>query len=353
VRVSAEGLLWWVRNGPTPAPLVTTGDPARPTGGVLDDPSTRVLFGDPGFDYGVSPGARFTVSVFDRLGIFGAEASAFFLTERRSTFRAASSPTGDPRLVLPFFDVSTNVERGVIIANPGTIAGSVDVTSSTLLWGAELNGLFNVIPDGRGLPSLTLIAGLRYLNLDEDLQIRARSSFLTVSANFLGQDQFDTRNQFFGGQVGTRLGYRCGCLSAELTGLVAVGATDQETRISGFGTFSGVNAASPGTFPGFVFTQPTNLGTFRQQDFSIVPQLQAKFGLDLWKHTRATFGYDLLLWTNVARPGSQMDRSINLTQAAPDLGGTGVLSGPARPTPLSNPTNFWAHGFNFGLELHW
>ena len=51
-------------------------------------------------------------------------------------------------------------------------------------------------------------------------------------------------------------------------------------------------------------------------------------------------------FVDVLRPGDQIDRTINPTQAA-----GGVLVGPPRPAPLFNTTDFWAHGVNAGLEL--
>jgi hypothetical protein len=111
--------------------------------------------------------------------------------------------------------------------------------------------------------------------------------------------------------------------------------------------------ATPGTFPGFVFTQPSNIGSFGSRDFSVIPQAQFKLGMDLLARVRATVGYDFMYWTDVARPGSQIDRVVNFSQGAPVFGGAGTLVGPARPAPLNGRSDFWAHGVNFGLEYRW
>ena len=66
---------------------------------------------------------------------------------------------------------------------------------------------------------------------------------------------------------------------------------------------------------------------------------------------RCFVGYDVMWWGQVVRPGSQIDRNVNLTQSTV-LGTTnGVVSGPASPTPLFNRTDFWAQGVTFGMEL--
>src|SRR4051812_9585068 len=42
-RVSAgvDYLVWWIKDGPAPHPLVTTGDPANPLAGTIGQPDTR------------------------------------------------------------------------------------------------------------------------------------------------------------------------------------------------------------------------------------------------------------------------------------------------------------------------
>ena len=58
---------------------------------------------------------------------------------------------------------------------------------------------------------------------------------------------------------------------------------------------------------------------------------------------------NFLFLSNVARPGNQIDRTVNTTQ----LFGTPPVVGPARPAPLFNQSDFWAQGVNVGLEFHW
>jgi hypothetical protein len=58
-----------------------------------------------------------------------------------------------------------------------------------------------------------------------------------------------------------------------------------------------------------------------------------------------------MYWSQVVRPGSQIDRNINLSQSV-ILGNTnGILTGPASPMPLFNRTDFWAQGLSVGFEL--
>ena len=61
-------------------------------------------------------------------------------------------------------------------------------------------------------------------------------------------------------------------------------------------------------------------------------------------------GYSFLYLSSVARPGDQIDRSVNPT-LIPTNPSFGVPFGPPRPAPIFNHTDFHAHGVNLGLGL--
>src|ERR1019366_5244255 len=64
------------------------------------------------------------------------------------------------------------------------------------------------------------------------------------------------------------------------------------------------------TTAGDLFTNPNNIGNFETSSFSVVPQLEIKLGYDITRNLRATIGYDAMLWTNVERPGNQINHVI-------------------------------------------
>ena len=66
--------------------------------------------------------------------------------------------------------------------SPGT-PGGVHITSESQLWGAELNGLVNL--SGGGSFSLDLLAGFRYLDLDENLKL-AYGAEVEVNGKLVG-----------------------------------------------------------------------------------------------------------------------------------------------------------------------
>src|SRR5262245_42294317 len=89
----AEYLLWWIKDGPAPVPLVT----ANNTGGfpVLGIAGTNVIYGGSPIDFNTFSGGRFTVgSWIDNDETLGIEANLFFLGQRSSRFFAGSDGTG-------------------------------------------------------------------------------------------------------------------------------------------------------------------------------------------------------------------------------------------------------------------
>jgi hypothetical protein len=68
--------------------------------------------------------------------------------------------------------------------------------------------------------------------------------------------------------------------------------------------------------------------------------------MSLTQHIRAYVGYTFLCWTDVVRPGNQIDLALNPSQIP-----TGTLTGPARPTFTRHESDVWVQGVNLGLEF--
>src|SRR5262249_39724063 len=107
------------------------------------------------------------------------------------------------------------------------------------------------------------------------------------------------------------------------------------------------------TQSGGLLALPTNMGGHTRTVFSVVPELGLNLGYQLTDHIRIFAGYTVLYWTHVARPGQQIDRTINSNQL-PTIAGPGSLGGgPPRPMLSIRDTAFWAQGVNLGAELTW
>jgi hypothetical protein len=341
-----EYLLWWVKNTPLPQ-LVTTGSAADAFPGALGQPGTRVLYGGSG-DFGANSGGRFTLgSWLDCERTIGLEASGFWLAQRSAGFSAASDPTGNPSLYVPVFRADLGREGVYRVADPVVrFNGGVAVNSQMQLWGAEANGVFNVVR-GNGV-SIDLLGGFRYADLTESLNVDANPFNFLNQVSDVSHDRFATRNQFYGGQVGARAEFQFGRLTFEVAGKLALGDNHEAVEIRGSTTEAGTGSPNPGTFPGGILAQPTNSGVSTRNQLTVVPEGQLKVGYQISSQLRATLGYDMLYWNQTVRPDSQIDRNVNPTQS---LGAP--LVGPAAPAAQFNRTDFWAQGVSFGLEFRY
>lgn len=357
-RIWARGeyLLWWVKDAPLPLPLVTTGNPnvgfpSVNSAGAIGQPGTQVLYGNSGANFGAFSGARLALGGWiDPSNLLGLEASGFLLATRSSTFSAGSNAAGSPPLYIPAYNVVAGAERALAVSDPlRGFSGDVSATSTLQLWGSELNGVFNVWR--RPGLEVNLLGGFRYANLTENFDLNNTTNDLIFLNTDVLHDHFGTSNNFYGGQIGARVSAQLNRLSLDLTAKLALGVTHETVNIQGDITQFGPGAFSPGTFPGGLFTQPTNIGQRSANEFSVLPAVELKIGYQLTQRLRATVGYDFMYWTDVVRPGNQIDRNINQSQS-PIFGG-GTLVGQAAPLPFFNRSDFWAQGVSFGLELRY
>jgi hypothetical protein len=130
-----------------------------------------------------------------------------------------------------------------------------------------------------------------------------------------------------------------------------MGVSVERAGIDGWSNFSSSQAQN-GMVGSGQLALPSNIGSFGQNRFAVVPETGINFGYALTRHIRLTFGYTLLYWSSVFRAGDQIDRGVNPTELAA-LVGQGTLTGPARPNFTFHNTDFWAQGLNFGLQFRY
>lgn len=359
---SADYLGAWFRRGPLSVPLVTAGSPEDASPGALGQPGTSVLFGGRGLEYGQLHGVRAEVGIWlDQENYFSLDVGGFYLFPTEIQYRAQSDPNGSPLLTRPVVNAITGTEQAFFVAFPDTASGGIVVDSRSELFGAEINGRCHALW-GRRVHSEALI-GFRYLRLEERLRIQDRLVPLSDDVlTFLGDpvgtsdslsdtDQFGAVNQFYGIQLGGRLRWEHERFYVDIFSKTGLGVSDQQVRISGTTSLTtpggGVQSA-----PGGILALPTNSGEHNRHVFSVVPEVGVSFGVDVHRNLRVKAGYSFLLWTNVIRPGSHVDRVVNPALVPSDpLFGEG--SGPGRPTFSFDSQVFWAHVFNVGLEFHY
>jgi hypothetical protein len=351
--VSAEYLLWWIKDSRLP-PLITAGTPA--SAGVLGVPGTTTIFGDSEFRHEDFSGGRFNAGFWlDCEHLCGLEGGFFFLGSRSDNFCVAGSGApGSPVIARPVFDVLANRENAELVAFPGQLAGTVCVTSNSRLWGANIDVIHNLCCGC--CYRVDLIAGFRYLELDEGLTITENLTILPGvpaigGSTFFVEDDFGAHNRFYGGEVGARGEYRWNKVFADVLGKVALGSTHEVVDINGTTVITPPGGPAS-TFHGGLLAQPSNIGHFHRDQFAVVPEVGINVGYQVTNHFRAFVGYTFLYWSNVVRPEDQIDRAVNLSQL-PSSAGPGTLVGPARPAPLFRDTDFWAQGISFGLEFRY
>lgn len=358
-----EYLLWWVRRANVPVLATTAPDPTNPADpnanfGFLGRPGTAVLLGPGGFGSTARNGLRIRGGAWLENGC-GIDGSFFFLGERTNTFDVASPLF--PVITRPFFAPNVNPQTGQVIGEFGEVVagggtqGRLQVEQTSRLWGADLN--FRSCINRTCVARAEWFAGYRHLNLREELKI---SEFLVAGPNdapqppgtrIFVQDDFQTHNRFHGGQIGFAVGRRWGRLDADARVSVALGVTAQDLDITGSQQVLRPGQATPTAFTGGLLAVGPNLGSFSNDEFSVVPEVTFNVGYLVTPTVRAYVGYNFLYWTNVIRPGDQIDRVVDLTFVpnSPPV----PFSGLNRPQPLFRQTDFWAQGLQFGIELRW
>jgi hypothetical protein len=399
--VDADYLLWWVNHGPAPTLLTTAPNnginPNGLTGGILGQPGTQTLFDGHQLGYGSFSGFQGKVGVgLGDDGFWSLELGGFYLPKQSIDYVRSSNGNGVPLLTIPFTDASTGLNQSLDVSSQTInhqpdLNGSIAIHSDLQVWGYELNLIAHSIrTEDR---SVDLWLGFRSLTMDENLSINqtvtpAQNGDITIQYPTVGLgqnnyfaaaanapvfvvDHFRTRNDFYGGQAGTRFSWNFAGFTADLTAKVAVGATHQQASIDGSTTATMVvaNPAMPQIAPqslttqGGTFALANNIGNYSQNQFSVVPEIGLNLKYAVTPRITLQVGYSATYWSNVARPGDQIDPVLNSkliptggliatnTNGVPGAFLPGQEQG--RPYFVFHDSAFWAQGLNFGVEFRY
>lgn len=353
----------WLFSQPSPMsiPYMTTGPRTDSTtvlgNGVLGRTGTAIYFPTNDVTYGTFSAMRLLAGAWlDEDNTLGLE-SSFLLTERRTYGYSAhgddttrffptipfSLPNGTPTSLL---NQQLNAP-----ANPGAlIPASMDLAylGSQQLFGQEINLVANV---GRTpCHAADLIAGFRWVQMNESMMLGMTSvnDVDGVFATINGVDAVAANNNFFGGQIGGRIREKFGRLSLESTVKIALGSTRQSIDINGYRVVQGPAGITNFSQPGFVFTQPTNIGQYVVNRFAVLPEVGAKVGYDLADWCSFSIGYNFLYLSSVARANNQFDN-----RTRPNVSYSPQTYTADRPEFLKENTGFWMQGVSLGLEFRY
>jgi len=218
---------------------------------------------------------------------------------------------------------------------------------------AELNGLMTLPFDC--CVNMALLGGFRYWNFNESLTFTTNSPYLHLPDDvFITTDKFDVQNNFYGGQLGVVMDYKCNCFDINMKAKIALGANCGQVDIHGslltneFNPVEGVGAAE--TYTGGFFALPTNIGNHKKTYFSVIPEININFGYQIMDCLRLQVGYTFLYVSNVLWAGKQIDPNLNPTQMpAYEYVPSPALAGEATPEVLMHTDDFWTQGVNVGL----
>ncbi len=196
---------------------------------------------------------------------------------------------------------------------------------------------------------LDLLLGYRYMRLDDSLRIEEDLTSLrdNVLSEFELYDSFETENRFSGLELGLAWEAHRGPWSLELLSLFLLGNNRRVVTIDGRTTSSvqGVSFSDPGG----LLALSSNMGHYQDDEFVVIPELNATLGYAIAPNLRLLLGYSVLFWGNVVRPGDQIDLRVNPDLLPPEQ----ETSGPAVPRFLLSDTTFWAQGLNVGVDWRW
>lgn len=349
--LSADYLLWRINN-PSLPPLLATGPLTDPRPGILGQPGTRTLIGGD-ISQDATSGLRLGLGGwFSQEEIFGIEASGFFLGKQSRSLGAASD--GSAVLSRPFVNL-TGVPGGFDVAFPGNLAGAFQGSISNELYGWDVNLLANLGREENR--SFDLLLGFRALSFEERLQVGENVQALAPNILFfqrtavpdtsrlLISDQFALRNRFYGPQIGGKFDWSFHRLHVNLLTKIALGVTHQNAQIAGNTTVVAADGSLQSTSGG-VLAVASNSGDFDRNVFTVVPEIGIQFAYNVTCRLTLQVGYSFLYWSNVARAGDQIDRTINPALVPSDpIFGTG---GAARPGFSFDDSGLFVHGVTFG-----
>ncbi len=361
--VSFEYLLWLRKDRRLPV-LATTSTPGVPlnTGapnfmaiaGALGQSTTGILFGGNRVDDGFQSGGRVTIGRWmGDENLWGVGGRFFIVTQDEVEFSRASDALGRPTLARPFFntDPGRTGQDALMVAFNGPFGagtgplfrGDINATTTNDVLGAEAYARLKL--DCGQCYNLDLIGGYHFTRIDDDLRVVSNTTVLDRAGGPPGTvfgitDQFATRNDFNGAELGLLASFCEGPFTLTMMGKGSIGNMRQEVTINGSTTINGTLVRNAG-----LLAQSTNSGTFERDKFVVVPECEIAMAYQLREHLSVSFGLSWMYWSSVVLAGDQVDTNINGRLLVPV-----PPANPQGPTFRFNDTDFWLGGLNFGVH---
>ena len=349
VWASAEYVLWFVQtvNVPELIQAVPSAQAAAGSsaGGVAPD---RLFPGGNDLYFGGASGVRAAFG-FRLTDTWSLDANGFVLEQR--SVGGEGGGDGSPTSLgvgHQYFPSGGGTPTTLYVNQPGSYAGGTQVVGDSRLWGFEGNirrDTYRFLCD-----KADLIAGLKYVDLQENLTITDKVRFPTGGTLDI-RDSFRTTNRFYGSHGGLAVQWDNTRWHADLTGKMGLGFVNQKVDIAGSNTFVSAGGAVDGEAGG-LYARPFNVGSFERDKAAFMGELNLNLGCNVTPNVRVTVGYSILYLSSVMRAGEAIDPVLNDSR----------IRYVASPTPsdLNAPvfswdraSDFWAQGVNFGLNVRY
>ncbi len=89
------------------------------------------------------------------------------------------------------------------------------------------------------------------------------------------------------------------------------------------------------------------MGRFTRNQIGVVPELALTMAWEFNEHVKMSLAYNFLYWSNVVRPGDQIDTTVNVGA----VGDPGQLGSSPHPVVPFQTSGFWAQGITAGITL--
>lgn len=355
--MQADALIWWSNDDSIPT-LATSSPLGTPESdaGELGLPTTTTLFDGP--LYGdMRPGGRLRFGWWAEDCRHGLEGSVWGLRNDRN--EDIWSSDGDPAYARPFYNVDplVNAQDAELVSYDSVLSGSLQINTSSDVFGGDLGIVKNLYccSDfcGNASARVDALAGYSFFRVREGVRVTENlESIALTGLTVLGTtidlfDDFQTRNEFHGANLGLAFMHQRGRWTTNLTTRLALGNLAREVTIDGATTVT-VPGVAPITRAGGLLAQTTNIGVYKDDKFAVLPEVQFNLGYQLNCRTKLTVGYDFRYLGDVVRPGDIIDPTVNGTLLDPNL----TFDGPARPRFDWNDSEMWLMGLSLGIACN-
>jgi hypothetical protein len=201
--------------------------------------------------------------------------------------------------------------------------------------------LYRGLAGRSGCTQLDVLAGYHFARIDGRLVISDHTVAVDVPLVDPGTtvdivDDFSTRNEFHGGQIGLAVQHDGPGWHLELLAKVAFGRMHETVTIGGQTTAVTPAPDSASTQQDFgLLAQGANLGQHTRSEFAVSPEVGLTFVYELSPCALVSVGYSYISWSKVALPADQIDPQLLV---------------PTTAFAISD-SSFWAHGLNAGVEF--